>query len=64
MLSLEKCREYLGKDSKLSDEQLESLRTDLYALADIAINSYFEFKKRGLIDAKGQLISAEKSLTE
>jgi len=37
VLSLKKCREILGKEFKLSDEELEKLRAQLYRLGGIAI---------------------------
>ena len=39
MLSLQRCRFLLGPDCKLSDSQLEQLLEDIYALADIAVES-------------------------
>ena len=40
MLSLEQCRQILGKDCQLTDGDLERLREQLYALADIAIAEF------------------------
>src|SRR5262245_28028505 len=42
MLSIEQCRRFLGSDCDLSDEQVEALRDQLYALADIAAAAYQE----------------------
>jgi hypothetical protein len=35
MLSLQRCREILGQDCSLNDEELETLRNQLYGLADV-----------------------------
>lgn len=37
MLTLERCRKILGPECLLSDEELEALRNQLYALADIVL---------------------------
>lgn len=37
MLSLKKCREILGKDHELSEEEMEALRAQLYMLGEVAI---------------------------
>lgn len=42
MLSLERCRELLGPGCQLSDEELERLREQLYALADIVTTVFAE----------------------
>ena len=58
--------DFLSKDygRPVTLEEAQEIHRDLKALADIAIDSYFEFKKKGLIDAKGKIISTEKALTE
>ena len=43
MLSIARCRALLGPDCRLTEEQLELLRGDLYSLAQIAIEG---FRKR------------------
>jgi hypothetical protein len=40
MLSLERCREILGTECALSDAELELLRDQLAALADIVLEVY------------------------
>jgi hypothetical protein len=47
MLSLEKCREILGPECKLSDAELEALRDQLYQLAEVAIEVYQEQLRAG-----------------
>jgi len=37
MISIERCRQLLGPDCDLSDEELEDLRDQAYTLANIAI---------------------------
>ena len=40
MLTIEQCRQVLGSDCHLSDSELEALRDQLYALADITITVF------------------------
>lgn len=40
MLSLQKCRSSLGTDCNLTDAQLEQLRQELYAWAEVAIGAF------------------------
>jgi hypothetical protein len=40
MISLERCRQILGRDCAMSEVELMELRDDLYALADIAVTSF------------------------
>ena len=42
MLSVQRCRELLGRDSARSDAEMERLRDDLYLLANVAIGLYCE----------------------
>ena len=42
MLTLQKCRELLGRNCPLSDPELESLRDQIYGLADIAVTSLLQ----------------------
>jgi hypothetical protein len=42
MISLDECRKLLGPTCELSDEELERLRDDLYALADIVVTAFLE----------------------
>ena len=46
MLPLSECRRLLGDDARLTDKQLETLRDELYALAEIVIDAYLEKKKK------------------
>lgn len=41
MLSIEECRRILG-DDKLSDEEIEELRDDLYAWLNEVLDAYFK----------------------
>jgi hypothetical protein len=57
MLSLERCRKLLGSDTKLSDENLATVRDQLYCFAaltlevrDIKKKSVFERPEVGSID--------------
>lgn len=42
MISLEKCRALLGSQCTLSDEQIELLLDQLYALADVVTTTFIE----------------------
>jgi len=46
MLSLDEMREHLPPDEKYTDEYLTRLRADLYAMAELALDCYFEEKKK------------------
>jgi hypothetical protein len=46
MLDLDQCRQVLGPVCQLSDEELERLRDQLYALADITITAFLERRER------------------
>jgi hypothetical protein len=46
MLSLDQCRQILGPECQLTDGELEQLRDELYALADIALTSFLELRER------------------
>jgi hypothetical protein len=39
VLSIARCRELLGHDCSLNDEQLEALRDQMYELAKIALDA-------------------------
>lgn len=39
MLSLARCRQILGRSCQLNDQELETVRDQLYALADIAVDT-------------------------
>lgn len=45
MISLEQMREHLPPDEKYTDEYLIRLRADLYSMAGLALDCYFEEKK-------------------
>ena len=47
MLSIERCRYVLGADCQLTDGELERLRDDLYALADVTITAFLEQRLQG-----------------
>jgi hypothetical protein len=47
VLSLQKCRSLLGADCKLTDEELEQLRQELYALSDVAVEAFCAQKQSG-----------------
>jgi len=40
MLSVRRCRELVGKDCPLNDEELEILRNQFYALARITVSEF------------------------
>jgi hypothetical protein len=40
MLSLDRCRQILGPECDLSDEELDEVRLALYGLADIAMSVF------------------------
>ena len=40
MLSIEQCRKILGPAYRLSDDELEHVREQLYALADITVAAF------------------------
>ena len=42
MLTTQKCREILGPDCDLSEKELEALRNDLYAFADIITDEFIK----------------------
>ena len=44
MLTAQECRGILGPDCALSDVEVEALRNDLYALAEIATDSFVKQK--------------------
>jgi len=46
MLSLDQCRRVLGPECQLTDAELERLRDEMYALADIAITTLLEARAR------------------
>lgn len=46
MISMEKCRELIGeKAESMTDDEIARIREDLYGLAELALESYFEKKK-------------------
>ena len=40
VLTLDRCREILGKDCKLSDEEVTVLRDQLYVIAEVALEAF------------------------
>ncbi len=53
-ISVQRCRELLGKECKLTDQEVESLRDDLYGFADIAITIFLEKKKKEKIQTQAE----------
>jgi hypothetical protein len=47
VLTLKRCREILGKDCTLTDEELEMLRDQLYVIADMALDAYHATREPG-----------------
>lgn len=45
MLSIEQCRELIPDDEKLTDIQIEEIRTSLYELGELALEDYIKKKK-------------------
>jgi|GEM_PF-3235893 hypothetical protein len=43
MLSLSRCREILGANRSISDEQVKALRDQLYTVADLALDAFQEY---------------------
>lgn len=52
MLSIEDCRKYIKNSEQFSDEQILEIERTLYGLADLALDSYFESKKKKLTREK------------
>ncbi len=52
MLSIDACRELIPDGEKLTDEQVASIRTDLYEAAGLALDSYFESLKKRQISLR------------
>lgn len=46
MLPLPTCRELLGKDSGLSDEELETLRESVHRLIEMLVDGYLREKNQ------------------
>jgi len=44
MLRLTTCRELIGKDSGLSDAELDALRESVHRLAEMLVESYLQTK--------------------
>ncbi|MEI9966395.1 MAG: hypothetical protein WDN67_01920 [Candidatus Moraniibacteriota bacterium] len=42
MLSIEKCRELIPHSNVLADKQIEEVRDNLFGLAELALEKYFE----------------------
>jgi hypothetical protein len=59
MLSLERCRKVLGSDTKLSDEDLATLRDQLYCLASLTLELRDHQKKSTLKKPDGDLIDRD-----
>ena len=51
-LTPEECRKLIGKDCKLTDQELEKLRDSMYELADIVIEAYLEKRNQDKRQAK------------
>jgi len=51
--------DFLSKEwgQPVSLVEAQEINRDVTALAEIIVDSYFDFKKRGLIDEKGQFIN-------
>ena len=48
MLSIEQCRELIDDNHDLSDEEILQLRKELYDMAQLAFEVYFDKKRRGM----------------
>jgi hypothetical protein len=48
MLSIEECRKLIDDSEKYTDEEIVEIRKDLYEMAELALEVYFEKKKRGV----------------
>lgn len=48
MLSIEQCRKLINDNHDLPDEDILQLRKELYDVAQLAFEVYFEKKKRGM----------------
>ncbi len=42
MISIEECRQLIPGSDKMSDEEIWQLRKELYELAELALEVYFE----------------------
>lgn len=63
MLDLDQCRQVLGPGCQLSDEDLERLRDQLYALADITIAAFLERRERDRASALRQTADPQEGKT-
>lgn len=58
MLPIDICRELILDSEKLSDEQVVSIRADLYEAAELALESYFKsLKTAGIPEGDTEVIS-------
>ena len=53
---MQKCRSILGTDCNLTDAQLEQLRQELYAFADVAVGAFCAFRKPGVYPENGSCL--------
>ncbi|MGD0328109.1 MAG: hypothetical protein ABSB00_00120 [Minisyncoccia bacterium] len=42
MLSIQQCRDLIDDSKKYSDEEIEKIRSTLYGLAELAVDTYLE----------------------
>ena len=47
MLSIERCRELIPDNEKLTDAEIIKIRDSLYGMAELALECYFEDIKNG-----------------
>jgi hypothetical protein len=52
VLTIKRCREILGADCKLTDEEVEALRDQLYVVAEVTLDA-FPSKAKTEADAAG-----------
>lgn len=57
MLDLRRCREILGSDCPLSDDQIELLRDQLVALADVALDTKLQDLRNGATSVLDMAVS-------
>lgn len=64
MLSLNRCREILGADERLSDQEVEHVRGQLYAFAEVAVSVAVTGDRPAVETLDSRWTAAQAHLTE